>query len=200
MNFATALDPILDSVTKLRVLRKLFVTPYRKWTGRELARAAGVSTAQTARDLRDLEDGAVVIRETHGRAYSWYLNRENALFPQLLQLFQHEANLRSELIHQIGAEFRSEPIERARIFGSVARGEEQSGSDIDLFVEVRTEAQRPRVDDALERIRARVWREFGSPISPLVYTESKLRRPPNPALIAAIDRDGIEVPHDPTGG
>jgi len=194
MKFSTALDPVFDSVTKVRLLRKLISAPAREWTGRELAKAAGVSTAQAARDLHDLSDAGIVEFEVHGRTFAWHLNHEFALYPQLFQLFQREARLRPDLIHELSLELRSEPIRRARLFGSVARGDERQDSDIDVFLEIRSAAERPKIEDAIARARDRVWKKFGNPLAPLIYTSSKMRRPPNPALMATIDQEGIDIP------
>lgn len=194
MKFATALDSVLDHVTKVRLLRQLLKTPARRWTGRELAGAAGVSSAQAARDLHTMSDAGIVDFEVHGRSFVWHLNLENALYPQLFQLFQREASLRADLIHELSLELRSEPIRRARVFGSVARGEERQDSDIDLYLEIQSAAERPLIDEALARARDRVWKRFGNPLAALVYTAPKARRPPNPALMAAIDKDGLDIP------
>lgn len=194
MKFATALDSVLDRVTKVRLLRKLLTAPSKRWTGRELAAASGVSTAQAARDLHSLSDAGIVEFDVHGRSFVWHLNLENALYPQLLHLFQREATLRADLIHELSLELRSEPIRRARLFGSVARGEERQDSDIDLFLEIENASGRPLIEDALNRARDRVWKKFGNPLAPLVYTASKARRPPNPALMAAIDQEGMDIP------
>ena len=193
MKFTTALDSVFDRLTKVRLLRRLLSAPTRRWTGRELAGAAGVSPAQAARDLHSLADAGIVDFEVQGRSFVWGLNVENALYPDLLLLFQREARLRGELVHDISVTFRTAPIRRARLFGSVARGEEEEDSDVDLFLEIERADQRPLIEDALARARERVWKKFGNPLAPLVYTASKARRPPNPALLAAIDRDGLEV-------
>lgn len=193
MKFTTALDSVFDRASKVRLLRRLLSAPARRWTGRELARAAGVSPAQAARDLRSLSDAGIVEFEVQGRSFVWRLNVENALYPDLLLLFQREARLRRDLVHEISVIFRTAPIRRARLFGSVARGDEREDSDVDLFLEVERADQRPLIEDALARARERVWKKFGNPLAPLVYTASKASRPPNPALMAAIDRDGLEV-------
>jgi predicted nucleotidyltransferase len=193
MKIASALDPVLNSVTKVRLLRTLFTQPARRWTGRELAKAARVSTAQAARDLRELSDVGILLRDVLGRSYSWELSRDHVLFNPLSNLFGLEANLKSELVRQIADELRAEPIRQAKLFGSIARGDERSDSDVDLFLEVADASKVPRVNAAVDKLRVRVWRSFGNPVVPLVYTSSKVKRPPNPSLMAAIGREGIDV-------
>ncbi len=193
MQFQRALNPVLASKTKLELLRTMFGSPGQRWTGRELARSAGVSTAQAARDLAELADTSVVLREVVGRSYSWRLNSFHVLFATLTGLFVQEASLRSELLHDLSDELRHARPERARLFGSVSRGEERPDSDVDLFVQVRTPADRLEVEEAVRRIRARVWDRFGNPVSSLVYTRAELARTRNPALLESIEREGVEV-------
>ena len=193
MKLAAALDPVLGSPTKVRLLRTILAAKDRSWTGRELAGAARVSTAQAARDLSDLADVGIIRREVKGRAYSWGVNPDHVLFQTLSGLFLQEADLRSELVRDIAVSFESIPVEHARLFGSFARGDERADSDVDLFVEVKAEAEKARVQDAIDQVRARVWIRFGNPVSALVYSRAETRRPKNPALMSSIDREGIEV-------
>lgn len=193
MQLQRALNSILGSETKLELLRTMFGSPGRKWTGRELARSADVSAAQAARDLAELADTSVVLRDVVGRSYCWRLNSFHVLFTTLADLFEQEASLRSELLHDLSEELRRVKPERARLFGSISRGEERPDSDVDLFVQVRTPADRREVEEAVQRIRARVWDRFGNPVSSLVYTRAELARPRNPALLESIEREGVEV-------
>lgn len=193
MQLRRALNPILGSTTKLELLRTLFRSPGREWTGRELAGSAGVSAAQAARDLAELADTSVVLRDVVGRSYSWRLNSSHVLFASLTGLFAQEASLRAELLHDLSDELRLARPERARLFGSISRGEERPDSDVDLFVQVRTPAERNEIEEAVQRIRTRVWDRFGNPVSALVYTRAELVRPRNPALLESIEREGVEV-------
>jgi predicted nucleotidyltransferase len=193
MRFGRALDPILGSKTKLGLLRAMFSSPGRSWTGREVATAARVSTAQAARDLAELADASVVLREVAGRSYSWVLNSAHVLFPTLQELFLREDGLRAEMVHQVADALGSVPVERARVFGSVARGDERDDSDVDLFLQIRSPVDRGRIEAAIDRVRARIWRRFGNPVSVLVYTRTEATRPPNPALMESINREGIDV-------
>ena len=193
MRLHHALDSILGTTTKLELLRLMFTFPDRRWTGRELARSTGVSAAQAARDLTELAEESVVLRDVIGRSYSWRLNSSHALFAILNGLFAKETGLRSDLLHELSEELQSVRAEKVRLFGSISRGEERPDSDVDLFLQVRTPADRPAIEEAVQRIRFRVWNRFGNPVSALVYTRAEAARPKNPALLESIEREGIEV-------
>ena len=188
-----ALDPALGSTTKVRLLRQLLRSPARQWTGRELARAAGVSTAQAARDLKDLLDVGVVGRQVHGRSFAWSWRQKHALSSGLASLFSLESDLRANLETEIARELLGLPIQRALLFGSVANGDERADSDVDIFVQVRSQSDKARVEDALEKVRERVWSRFGNPVSSLVYTSAEVARPRNPDLLREIEREGLPL-------
>lgn len=193
MRIERALNSILDRATKLELLRTMYRSPERRWTGRELARSAGVSTAQSARDLGELADTSLVLREVVGRSYSWQLNPSHVLFETLADLFAREAGLRSELMRDVAEALPPARPERVRLFGSFARGEARDDSDVDLFLQVRTPAERAKVEEAVRRIRVRIWSRFGNPVSALVYTRAEVERPKNPSLLDSIERDGVDV-------
>jgi predicted nucleotidyltransferase len=198
MQIVRALDRILGSRTKVGLFRTLLESPGRRWTGRELARAARLSTAQAARELAELADTSLVIRRVAGRSYSWELNPDHVLLPALAQLFSREADLKAELVRQVADALGPNSFDRARLFGSVARGEERDDSDVDLFVQVRTPADRDIAEQAIDRVRSRIWSRFGNPVSALVYTRSEAKRPSNPDLMKAIESEGVDVPGTPS--
>jgi predicted nucleotidyltransferase len=193
MKFGASFDPVLGSPTKLRLLRTLLPDPQRRWTGRELAASARVSTAQGARDLRDFLEVGIVLREVLGKSYSWRVNGEHVLVPELSRLIELEAGLRNRLVREFGQLVAHTPVRRAILFGSVARGDERSDSDVDLLLEVGTSRDREATLAALEKIRERVWSRYGNPVSSLVYTEADIRKPANPELIETILREGLRI-------
>jgi predicted nucleotidyltransferase len=193
MKFNAALDPLMGSLTKLRLLRTLLPVPQRRWTGRELARAAGVSTAQAARDLGDFLDVGILLREVQGRSYSWRVNERHILVKEISRLLDFEAQLRDNLLRDVGELIVKTPIRRALVFGSIARGDERADSDVDLFLELKTPRDRQSVASALEKVRERVWDRYGNPVSALVYTEAETRKPKNPALLDSISQEGLRV-------
>jgi predicted nucleotidyltransferase len=193
MRIHNALDVVLSTPTKVRLLRTVLAAPSRRWTGRELAAASKVSTAQTARDLRDFSDVGILRWEAVGRSFSWQLNHDHVLSETLASLFSREAGLRTELLRGIRMELRGIPLERALVFGSVARGEEQADSDVDLFVQLRDPSKSSQLTQALDRVRRRIWNTFGNPLSPLIYTNSPANPPPDSELLGTVVRDGLDV-------
>ncbi len=171
----------------------MFAASQNGGTGRELAARSNVSTAQAARDLRELEDVGIVEREVHGRSYVWTLNREHVLARPLRTLFWTEASLRDELVREIANELGPAQVDSVRLFGSIARGDERADSDVDLYVQIRSQKDRERVEDSLERIRQRVWARFGNRVAAVIYTAAEARHPKNPQLMTSIQRDGLDI-------
>jgi hypothetical protein len=74
-------------------------------------------------------------------------------------------------------------IKSLRLFGSVARGEDHEGSDVDVFVE--TETPNPFIlMDAKDFLEER----FGRPVD-IIRNHKNL----NPRLRSRIERDGVTV-------
>lgn len=101
--------------------------------GREVARLAGVSQNGAWRALRRLVDQGVVIEQpAGGRALLYTLNREHLAADPIITL----TRLRSILIERLKehlASWEVRPV-HASIFGSAARGDGNTGSDIDILV------------------------------------------------------------------
>jgi Nucleotidyltransferase domain len=119
-------------------------------TGRQVAglvRRGSQKAVSVALD-RLVEQG-IVLRQEAGRAYLHVLNRQHLAAPAVEVL----AGLRAELIVRLRAMFEAWKVApvHASLFGSAARGDGDSQSDIDLLV-VRPD----RVDEEQEPWRTQV--------------------------------------------
>ena len=105
----------------------------RPLTGREVARLirAGSQPAVNA-VLRRLSGEGVVLSEEAGNAYLYTFNREHPGAPAIELL----AGIRAELERRLRAEIADWQITPAHVspFGSAARGDGDTRSDIDVFV------------------------------------------------------------------
>lgn len=116
-------------------------------SGRELARHVGHGSTEGIRRAADrLVGQGTVLRRAAGGAHLYRLNRDHLAAPYIERL----ANLRGELIDRLRSALAawSEPPMLAMLFGSVARGEANAASDLDLLM------VRPRSVDADDE----VWR------------------------------------------
>jgi DNA-binding transcriptional ArsR family regulator len=106
----------------------------RPLSGREVARLSGGSRSTVARVLRRLaEHGVVKVQEAGaGVALLYSLNREHVASDPLVDLL----DLRRRLFDRLAAEFDGWPLPplHASVFGSAARGDGGTASDIDLFI------------------------------------------------------------------
>jgi predicted nucleotidyltransferase len=114
------------------VLRVLVGAPGSRFTMRELAVVAGVShnAAQTA--VHRLVEHGVVLTEPAGRAILCQFNREHLAADAITGL----VTLRTRLLKVLTAEVASWTVQavHASLFGSAARGDGTTGSDLDLLV------------------------------------------------------------------
>jgi predicted nucleotidyltransferase len=124
----TAICPTLDS----EVLAVLAGTT-RPLTGREVARLTGRTSHRGAAEvLSRLVEHGLVERQEAGRALLFTLNREHLAAPAVEIL----AGMRTELLRRIRGLVDTWTIGaiHVSIFGSTARGDGGTQSDIDVFV------------------------------------------------------------------
>ncbi len=127
-------------------------------TGRELARLARHgSQSGLQRALNRLADQGVVEAEQHAGAIMYTLNREHLAYPAVEIL----TRLRAELLDRITTLIGSWDIrpEHASLFGSTARRDGDTSSDIDILLvrpegtDEDDEAWASQVEDLRERVR-----------------------------------------------
>jgi len=90
-----------------------------------------------------------------------------------------------EFADQASEEF-GDSLLRLVLFGSVSRGDEREGSDVDVFVVVRGEEQKERVYD----LAAEVALEYGVHIAPVVRTEEEFERTRSTSFTEEVLRSG----------
>jgi predicted nucleotidyltransferase len=124
--------PGLFGKTRERVLARLFDRPERAFTLRGLVRETGTGMGAVQRELANLVETGLVLREGTGRSVAYRANERSPIFKEvralLLKVSGAAALLREAL----------EPLESAIgvafLFGSAARGALVADSDLDLLV------------------------------------------------------------------
>ncbi len=193
MRFHSPLTGILDNPIRLDLLRVFTTFPSRGLSGRELARLIGASPSQTNAALDSLMAQGLVYPEAVGRSRIWRFSSEHVLAELLTKMFLQEKRVPDQLGEELRRTLESLPVQTASLYGSVARGDERSDSDIDLFVQVADEAAKQLVADALGAASARFALRYGNPLSSLVLTRSQVAKKVNPALAKNIEREGVRL-------
>ncbi|MBU4193746.1 MAG: nucleotidyltransferase domain-containing protein [Actinobacteria bacterium] len=175
MRFHSAFDDIWNSRVKTRLLR--FLCRARSdFTGRQLAGIVGYSHTHTMAALDDLEAYGLVNRRYAGKAHLFSLNMDNVIVSRVLvPAFEVESGLINDLADRFYDGIGKKLIS-VTLFGSVARGEEEVGSDVDLLLVVGDGVDLDELEYKVSEISIGAAQEFGCSIMPIVVTWSEYER------------------------
>ena len=170
------------------------------FTGREVHRLVGrYSEAGVRNVLGRLVDQGIVLVEQVGPSYRYRLNRDHLAAPHIIAL----AGLRAELLGRLRsrlAEWDRPPV-YAALFGSAARGDMRTDSDIDLLI-VRPDEVDPDDDRWVEQVSqlaSDVTGWTGNDTRPLEYGDTEMRRAlrRGAPVLEAVKAEGIHL-HGPS--
>ncbi len=131
MNLAAPASVLL-STTNARVLAVLAGTN-RGISGRQVAHLAAMSHGTVWRSLRRfVEHGLVIEEEAGGRTLLYRLNRDHMAADAVIALSRLRLTLIERIRHSI--QQWDVPPTHAWLFGSMARGEGDTGSDVDILL------------------------------------------------------------------
>ncbi|HEX6454981.1 MAG TPA: nucleotidyltransferase domain-containing protein [Solirubrobacterales bacterium] len=193
MNFSKPFEsmiPVVDSAV-LTVLAE----STKSRTGREVARAADRSQDATQRVLDRLVEHGVVLREEAGRARVYRLNWDHVAAEPIVEL----ASLRSRFFQRLQEEiapWEPRPF-HVSVFGSVARGEGDVDSDVDIFlvrpsaVEEDDAAWRGDVDALADQVYR--WTGNHAGIAEVGQDELDRLRREQPAILRSLRADAVDI-------
>ena len=182
--------PILDVAPAVRgALLQVLARLEHPVTRRQLAAAAAVAPGNASAVIEDLIRAGLVNETVAGRSSMVVLNRNHLAVGPLLAL----AGLRGELIRRLRERLSEWPdLGGAWLFGSVARGDADGESDIDLLI-VAEDLQAPDLHARLAQLQADVRSWTGNDAQFVEHTSAswrKLVRGKN-ALVSQVRLDGI---------
>lgn len=132
MSNTTTLMDLLFARTRQRVLAVLLLQPEASFHLRELARLTGSHAGTLARELDKLTESGLLLRSEQGNQVRYQANRGCLLFDDLAAIFRKTHGVVPALREALSP--LADDIAAAWVFGSVAKGTEGEGSDIDLLV------------------------------------------------------------------
>jgi predicted nucleotidyltransferase len=189
----------IRSPIDMEVLRVLRGTT-RPLTGRGVARLVRAGSQPTVNaSLRRLSEEGLVRAEEAGNAYLYTFNREHLAAPAVELLADVRAELERRLRGEI-AGWQVAPVHLS-IFGSAARGDGDSASDIDIFVVRPRDVPdddpnwREQLDQLSDRIR--VWTGNHAALSEVSAADVRRLRRERPPVVEELRRDAITLAGPP---
>jgi predicted nucleotidyltransferase len=122
---------ILSSQVRAEIFRLLFRSDKPSIHLRDLQRQSGLSIGTIQKEIAHLKTLDLVTSERDGNRLYYTANSDHPLYREICSLVEKTSGVAERLkkvLHSING------IECAFIFGSFARGEEKSHSDLDLIV------------------------------------------------------------------
>ncbi len=154
------LSNILFGQGRRSILALLYGHADEQFYLREIARRAGTGIGATQRELGQLTDAGLIHRVRRGHQVYYQANRQNPIFAELKSIFAKTSGIRDVLNEALVP--LAERIRLAFVYGSIARGDEDASSDVDLMV----------IGEV----------SFAEVVSALSESESKLGRETNPTV------------------
>lgn len=171
----------LFTKTQQRVLGLLYGRPEQSFYLNEIVRLAGVGKGAVNRELDSLSAAGLVTVTRQGNQNHYQANAENPIFNELKAIIQKTFGVADILKAALAPLL--EKIDVAFIYGSVAKGSEHAGSDIDLMI----------VSDAIGysevmALLAAAESQLGRTINPTLYTSDEFaeRKASNKAFISRV--------------
>ncbi len=183
------LNKLFSAPTSISVLRELSQRNVGL-TGRELARLAGITPQAAHNALSNLEALKIVKREFAGRSHYFRLNRDHFLYKRIISsVFDSENEFVQSLFARIKKTLSKDCVSII-LFGSVARKEEISGSDLDVCLVYAN--QKTNIEEKISLLRDELYNEYGVTLAPyyISLTEFKKRAKLNKSPIDSIIKEG----------
>jgi len=161
----SSLGALLLGRTRLAILSLLLTRPDRRLYLRQIIRLLGTGQGAVQRELARLVRAGVLTKTHEGNLAYFRANRASPVFGELRALVQKTGGIaglvRTALLPL------ADSIARAFLYGSVARGDERSESDVDLMV--IGDVSFFDVVSAVSPLQETLGRE----INPTVFTEAE---------------------------
>ena len=159
------ISPILDALfpeVRGKVLAATFGQPEREWYVTELAQALDTRPSSLQRELETLSKAGILEQRRDGRRVYVRPDKTSPVFADLKHLLEKTAGLIPILSRELKP--LGEDVRVAFLYGSIARSEETSASDIDLMV-IGTVG----LSNLIPALRSSE-QALGRPVNPTVYS------------------------------
>jgi len=128
------LEKALSSKTRIRMLKIFHRFPGRVFSLSDITKITGQSTGAVYPALIGLVEAGLIKSSKIGKSATYRLNSENPLSKKIMEIFTAEKETLREAAEYFALRLSKKQVVSVILFGSVARGETNEKSDIDLLI------------------------------------------------------------------
>ena len=165
-NIKNSLSNALFPKVRQQVLALLFIKPNNSFHTNEIIRLTGSGTGVVQRELERLSSAGLITVKVVGRQKQYQANCKSPLFSELRSIILKTFGL-ADVVNQALTPVQNE-IQLAFIYGSVAKLQDTSSSDIDLML-ISDNLSYAEIFPLLEPCQTQLGRE----INPTFYSEKE---------------------------
>jgi len=151
---------LFPAAYRRQVLALLLLHPERKLHVREISRLTGTTPGTMNKELSRLHEAGLLDRERVGNQLRYSANRSHQIYPELAGILRKTVGVADVLIEALAS--LADSIELSFIYGSVARGTESPGSDVDLLIVGNTDFG--SVSESLHGVEKKLGREVNAKV------------------------------------
>lgn len=188
-------EMLIDTKTKLKTA--MFLTHnYTPMTTAEAARIMKLPVMTALRAMNFFESAGMTLKRRVGTAVVWEVNRDSYAYKTAASACGPLIAARGpveEIKKAIASTLKGSGVLEAKIFGSVARGDFSTESDIDLYVQVKNENDKKNFEKYEAKITKDVASLTGKTLVAYVLTEKEKRQKAKLNVIKNIEKEGISI-------
>jgi predicted nucleotidyltransferase len=148
------IEEIVDSPSKVAILRLFTARKNFKATGRQIAKLVGYSAPSTHDSLKSLHERNILRLDIIGKQHIYTLNEDDRIVQKIIRpMFVVESNIKNEIRDFLLKEFKrakvKSKISSLILYGSMQTETAKKGSDIDIAVVVSRAADIRSVENVL---------------------------------------------------
>ena len=194
MKFHMLLLDVLNSKTKIKIV-KFLLTHEVSMSEREMASILNVSHMSINRIMRELANLNFVDFITVGKAHLWKVNRKSYTFKMLSALIKGVVSTKEPLEDLRNTLLKNLPkvlTKKVVLFGSVAKASEKINSDIDIFILVKNERDKEKIETSIEKLSNICFDVYGNRLAPYILTEQEIKQKKDLKILSEINK-GIQI-------
>jgi predicted nucleotidyltransferase len=157
---------VLFTATREAILCATMMHFQRWWYLSDLARHLRLRPSSLQRELRSLVDGGVLRKRTEGNRVYYQANPKCSYFSELRGIIIKTAGL-VDVLREMLKEFQKD-IDWAFVYGSIAKAEDRSDSDVDLMI-----IGNLGLSDLAVKL-AKAENKIGREINPTIYSRKEV--------------------------